>query len=47
MTRKVSGTALGPDLGMTGFLANTIRKGLPTIATAALRGGRTHTLARM
>jgi hypothetical protein len=46
MTRKVSGTALGPDLGMIGFLANTIHKRLPTIGTAAPRGEHTHTLAR-
>jgi hypothetical protein len=46
MIRRVSGTALGPDLGMIGFLANTIHKRL-TIGTAAPRRGHTHMHARM
>jgi hypothetical protein len=47
MTRKVSGTALGPDLGMIVFPANTIRKRLPMIGIAAFRAGHNQRLARM
>jgi hypothetical protein len=44
--REGSGTALGPGLGMIGFLADMIHKHL-RIETAAPRWGHTHTLAQI